>query len=401
MPESPDTTQTTPRAPRRLDGATVRTLVLLLLGLAVWWLLFSNLGRFAQWYAYSVMRYEPPVQSTSAEDQEKVRKVIEGCACVSAIIPEAQVTASMKQGLAVAFILFQLPHTFMLLFLVVLLMGIVRSFFSAERTRALLAGKHPLIARLMAAGLGIVTPFCSCSAVPLFIGFATAGVPLGATFTFLVTAPLVNEIALVVLFNTFNETTALRWTVVSLYLVTGVTIALITGWLVERLQMQRYVEEWVYAIPGSAGADVQERLTFTDRVRLGFVAVKEIFGRVWLFVLIGIGVGAVLHAFVSQQWLLSVLGRQNWWSVPLAVLIGVPIYSNPAGIIPVVTALHGQGVPIGTLLALMMAVVGLSLPEFIILRKVLKLRLIALFAGIVALGILIVGYLFNLLLAGR
>jgi uncharacterized membrane protein YraQ (UPF0718 family) len=393
MPNAPESTQIqSPDAPRRSVVPVVRTIVLLLLGLGVWLYLYLNLAKFTDWYVYDVMQY------TRATTKAEHIKIIGGCACLPATMPEAQVNASQKQGLAAAFLLYQLPHTFMLLFLVVFLMGVVRSFFSAERTRRLLAGKHPLIARVMAAGLGVVTPFCSCSAVPLFIGFVTAGVPLGATFTFLTAAPMVNEIALVLLFTTFAGT-PLQWPIVLMYLGTGLTIALITGWLVERLRMERHVEPWVLAITGAADADVQERLTFNDRVRLGFVAVKEIFGRVWLFVLIGIAVGAVLHAFVSQEWLLGVLGEQRWWSVPLAVVIGVPIYSSPAGLIPVVQALFAKGVPIGTLLALMMAVVGLSLPEFIVLRRVLKPRLIFTFAGIVAAGIMIVGYLFNLVLS--
>lgn len=425
MPEElHDNQQTTSIAPRRRDHTLAGTLLLLLLGLVAWLLIYNNLSRFADWYTYDFMKYHRAV------GKAQNIKVIEGCSCLSATIPENQITADERQGLAVAFILFQLPHTFLLLFLVVFLMGIVRSFFSAERTRALLAGRNPLLARVMAGGLGVVTPFCSCSAVPLFIGFVTAGVPLGATFTFLIAAPMVDVVALSVLFSTFAPTTAPTATpphigllphnnligslsltqigyfivqhaqqliVVLLYLITGLTIAFIAGWLVERMKMQRYVEEWVYAMP-SASADVQERLTFRDRVRFGFGQVKEIIGRVWIYVLFGIGVGAVLHAFISQALLLSVLGGHHWWSVPLAVLVGVPIYSNPAGIIPVVSALHGQGVPIGTLLALMMSVIGLSLPEFIILRKVLKPQLILFFAGVVALGILIVGYLFNLFL---
>jgi len=209
---------------------------------------------------------------------------------------------------------------------------------------------------------------------------------------------MVNEIALMLLFDTFKGN-PLQWPIVLTYLGTGLTIALLTGWLVDRLRLQRYVEEWVLTISGGADADVQERLTFPDRVRLGFVAVKEIFGRVWLFVLIGVAVGTVLHAFVSQAWLLGALGNERWWSVPLAVLIGVPIYASSAGLIPVVQALFAKGVPIGTLLALMMSVVGLSLPEFIILRKVLKPRLILIFAGVVATGILVVGYLINLVLS--
>ncbi|HOS43774.1 MAG TPA: permease [Armatimonadota bacterium] len=393
MPAAAEHQQSTTPAPRRARAwPTVRTVILLLLGLAGWLYLYLHLARFADWYTYDVLGYQRAVEKAQSI------KIIEGCACLNAAIPDAQAMAAQRGGQAAAFLLYQLPHTFMLLFLVVFLMGIVRSWFSAERTRRLLAGRHPLTARILAAGLGVVTPFCSCSAAPLFIGFVAAGVPLGATFTFLVAAPLVDKIALVLLFDTFKGT-PLQWPIVLLYLGTGLAIALCTGWLVDRLRLQRYVEAWVLAMSDGAEAEVRERLSFNDRVRLGFVAVQEIFGRVWLFVLIGVAVGAVLHAVVPQAWLLGAFGAERWWSVPLAVLVGVPMYANPAGLIPVVQALFAKGVPVGTLLALMMAVVGLSLPECIILRKVLQTRLILIFVGSVATGILIVGYVFNLVLS--
>ena len=245
----------------------------------------------------------------------------------------------------------------------------------------------------MAAGLGIVTPFCSCSAVPLFIGFLQAGVPLGVTFSFLIAAPMINEVALVLLFGLFG------WKVAGLYLVTGLLIAMTAGWVIGRLRLERWVEGWVYesALPMSA-VSTEEKVTWAQRVSFGRDAVRDIVGKVWPFVLAGIAVGAGIHGYVPQDLMASVMGRGAWWSVPLAVLIGIPMYSNAAGIIPVVQALLEKGAALGTVLAFMMAVIGLSLPETIILRKVLKMPLIATFVGVVGLGILIVGYLFNIVL---
>jgi hypothetical protein len=247
------------------------------------------------------------------------------------------------------------------------------------------------VGNVLAALLGIVTPFCSCSAVPLFIGFVTTGVPLGVTFSFLVSAPMVNEVAVVLLFGLFG------WKVAGLYLGTGLLIAIISGWIIGRLRMEKYVEDWVFQTPmGNAVPEME--LDWPSRIRSGLDAVKDIVGRVWLYVLIGIGVGVGIHGYVPENFMVSIMGKGAWWSVPLAVLIGVPMYSNAAGIIPIVQALLGKGAALGTVLAFMMSVIALSLPEAIILRKVLKPRLIATFFGVVALGILIVGYLFNFIM---
>jgi len=292
---------------------------------------------------------------------------------------------------AVAFFIFEVPKVLLLLALIVFLVGIVRSFFTPERTRRILAGKRESVGNVLAALLGIVTPFCSCSAVPLFIGFVTAGVPLGVTFSFLIAAPMVNEVALVLLFGLFG------WKVAGLYLATGLLIAMVAGWIIGRLKMERYVEEWVYQTQMGEGQEAMEHLTWTDRVRSGLEAVRDIVGRVWLFVVLGIAVGAGIHGYVPTDAMAHIMGRGAWWSVPLAVLVGIPMYSNAAGIIPIVEALLGKGAALGTVLAFMMAVIALSLPEFIILRKVLKPRLIAVFIGVVGVGILAVGYLFNIL----
>lgn len=367
------------RAPFR-PRAVLPTL-LVVAALVLWLPLYLHLNKFALWYTYDVLKYPgKPVDLNVLSD------------CCSTAGLAGQAVTVVREGRAVAFLLFQLPHVFLLLLLVVFLMGVVRSFFSPERTRRLLMGRRTIIGNTLAAGLGVLTPFCSCSAVPLFIGFMTAGVPLGSTLTFLTAAPLVNEIALTLLWATFGPAIAL------LYLAIGLTIALLTGLLIGRLNMNRYVEEWVQQMTAGEGQVEEARLSWNDRLRAGLTAVGEIIGRVWPYVLAGIAAGAVLHVFVSQDAMVALLGGRQWWSVPLAVAVGVPIYASPAGIIPVVEVLLSKGVPLGTVLAFMMAVIGLSLPEFIILRRVLKPRLILLFAGVVALGILVVGFVFNLVM---
>lgn len=291
-------------------------------------------------------------------------------------------------GSAVEFFVYEAPKVLLLLTFVVFGVGIVRSFFTPERTRRILAQRGELQGNVLAALLGVVTPFCSCSAVPLFIGFVTTGVPLGVTFSFLISAPMVNEIALVLLAGLFG------WKVAALYLGTGLLIAIGAGSVLGRLRLERYVEDWVYATKTSTPAETSA-LGWAERFRAGWDAVRDIVGRVWWYVLIGIAVGAGIHGYVPEGFMASFMGQGAWWSVPLAVVLGVPMYSNAAGIIPVVQALLGKGGALGTVLAFMMSVIGLSLPEAIILRKVLKPQLIAVFFGIVALGIMAVGFLFN------
>ncbi|APV44822.1 hypothetical protein Dform_01500 [Dehalogenimonas formicexedens] len=296
-------------------------------------------------------------------------------------------------GSAVAFFLYDAPKVLMLLVLIIFGIGIVRSFFSPERTRAFLAGKRELVGNTMAAGLGIVTPFCSCSACPLFIGFVEAGIPLGVTLSFLIASPMINEVALVLLYGLFG------WKIALLYIGSGLVIAITAGWVIGKLSLERYIEDWVRqrratganAIPG-------ETLTFEERAQYGLQAVRDIVGKVWPYLLGGIAVGAFIHGYVPQDFLASFMGKNAWWSVPAAVLIGVPVYSNAAGVVPIVQALMEKGAALGTSLAFMMAVVGLSLPEMVILRKVLKPRLLAIFIGVVATGIIVTGYLFNYIL---
>jgi uncharacterized membrane protein YraQ (UPF0718 family) len=296
-------------------------------------------------------------------------------------------------GESVAFFLYDTPKVLLLLTAVVFVMGMINSYFTPERTRALLAGRTEGVANVMAASLGIVTPFCSCSAVPLFIGFVQAGVPLGVTFSFLISAPMVNEVALALLFGLFG------WRIAALYLALGLTVAIVAGWVIGRLQMERHLEDWVRDMPKVAAAAVgADALTLAERVDVGMASVREIVGKVWPYILAGIAIGAAIHGWVPQDFMASFMGRDAWWSVPLAVLIGVPMYTNAAGIIPIVQALLAKGAALGTVLAFMMSVIALSLPEMIILRKVLKLRLIATFVAVVATGILLVGFVFNAVL---
>jgi uncharacterized membrane protein YraQ (UPF0718 family) len=296
-------------------------------------------------------------------------------------------------GKSVAFFVYEVPKVLLLLVGVVFAVGIVRSFFTPERTRALLAGKRESVGNVLAAALGVVTPFCSCSAVPLFIGFVEVGIPLGVTLSFLVAAPMVNEVALVLLLGLFG------WKVAALYLVTGLAIAIVSGFVLGRLKLERWVEPWVYeSMQRSAAAYEKERLGLEGRLAKGTEAVREIVGKVWLYVVLGIAVGAGVHGYVPEGLLAGVMGRSAWWSVPAAVVIGVPMYSNAAGIIPIVQALLEKGAALGTVLAFMMSVIALSLPEMVILRRVLQPRLIATFVGVVASGILAVGWLFNAVL---
>ena len=299
-------------------------------------------------------------------------------------------TPQTHLALAVEFFIFEAPKVLMLLTFVVFGVGIIRSFFTPERTRKMLAGKKEFFGNLLAGTLGIVTPFCSCSAVPLFIGFVTTGVPLGVTLSFLISAPMVNEIALVLLYGLFG------WKLAAIYLSTGLVIGIVSGWIIGRLGMERHVEGWVYEMPvGIANGD-EEKISWAMRIQYGLDAVREIVGKVWPYVVAGIAVGAGIHGYVPEGFMAGIMGKE-WWAVPASVLLGIPMYSNAAGIIPIVQALLGKGAALGTVLAFMMSVIALSLPEFIILRKVLKPSLIAVVIGVVGVGIITVGYLFNAL----
>ena len=302
-------------------------------------------------------------------------------------------TRQTRLGEALHFFFYDAPKVLLLLIGIVFVMGVVQTFFAPERTRALLAGRRLGVGNVLAATLGIVTPFCSCSAVPLFIGFLSAGVPLGVTFSFLISAPMVNEVALALLFGMFG------WKVAALYLGLGLAVAIVSGLVIGRLHMERFLEDWVREMQqGQHAMYVGERPDWVSRFEAGREHVHSIVGKVWPYILAGIALGAGIHGYVPQDFMASFMGRDVWWAVPAAVLLGVPMYTNAAGIIPIVEALIGKGAAVGTVLAFMMSVIALSAPEMIILRKALKPRLIATFAGVVALGILLVGYVFNLVL---
>jgi uncharacterized membrane protein YraQ (UPF0718 family) len=294
---------------------------------------------------------------------------------------------------AARFFAFDTPKVLMLLTLVVFGMGVVRSFFSPERTRALLAGRSEGFANVAAAGLGVFTPFCSCSAVPLFVGFVSAGVPLGVTFSFLIAAPMVNEVALGLLLALVG------WKVAAIYLGFGLALSIVSGWVIGQLHLEGWLEEWVRNVRAGAVDLPAERPSVVDRIRAGLEAVHDIVGRVWIWIIVGIAAGALIHGYVPDDLIASIMGKGAWWSVPAVVGIGVPIYSNAAGIIPVVEALLGKGAALGTALAFMMSVTALSFPEMVILRKVLTLKLLAVYVAVVAVGIVAVGYLFNALFA--
>jgi uncharacterized membrane protein YraQ (UPF0718 family) len=309
-----------------------------------------------------------------------------------AIVALLPVDRASHLGSALQFFFYDTPKVLLLLTGVVFVMGLVNSYFTPERTRALLSGRTGGLGNVMAASLGVVTPFCSCSAVPLFIGFVQAGIPLGITFSFLIAAPMVNEVALALLLALFG------WKIALLYLVLGLAVAIVSGWVIGWLRMEAHLEDWVRNLARAQASAGGESLTLAQRVQAAFAAVRDIVGRVWPYVVAGIAIGAAIHGYVPEDFMAGLMGREAWWSVPAAVLIGVPMYANAAGIIPIVEALLAKGAALGTVLAFMMSVIALSLPEMVILRKVLRPRLIAVFAGVVATGILIVGYVFNAVL---
>jgi hypothetical protein len=329
-----------------------------LIGLVVWFVIYKNLEPFASYLAYSLF----------------------GLAKGSHL------------GGAVQFFLYDTPKVMMLLTLIVFVVGMIRSFFTQARTRKYLAGKREASGNAMAATLGTVTPFCSCSAVPLFLGFVQAGVPLGVTFSFLIAAPMVNEIAVVLLYG------LLGWKVAAIYFVSGLVIAIVAGWIIGRLKLEGWIEDWVRELRAGEMVDFEEKLTWPDRIEHGKQAVRDIVGKVWMYVVAGIGVGALIHGFVPEDFMAEIMGKDAWWSVPAAVVVGIPMYSNAAGIVPVVEALLGKGAALGTVLAFMMSVIALSLPEMIILRKILKPPLIAVFVLVVGSGIIFTGYLFNFII---
>ncbi|WNK01232.1 permease [Thalassospiraceae bacterium LMO-JJ14] len=328
------------------------------LAMLAWWLVYGQLVPFAEW--------------------------------VTSLFP---VQRDSHTGAAIAFFFYDVPKVLLLLGGIVFVTGVLRSWFSPEKTRAILAGKNEILGYPLAALLGVLTPFCSCSSVPLFIGFVSAGIPLGVTFSFLIAGPMVGPVGLGLLYGLVG------WEIASIYLVFGFTIATIAGFVMGRMGLERYLQDWVRELnAGTVGELADERLTLVDRLKIGVEQVREIVGKVWIWVLIGIAIGAAIHGYVPEETMLRIMGREAWWSVPAAVIMGVPMYTNAAGVVPIVEALLGKGAALGTTLAFMMSVIALSLPEMIILKQVLTLRLIAIFIAVVSMGILATGFLFNIIL---
>lgn len=326
--------------------------------LIVWVLIYMNLGLFSDWLVYDVFR-----MSAGARITEAVR-----------------------------FFIFDFPKVLLLLILISFSVGIIRSYFTPDKTRRALAGKRTFTGNVLASVLGIVTPFCSCSAIPMFIGFVESGVPLGITFSFLISSPMINEVAVVMLYGMFG------WQVALIYILMGLIIAIASGWVIGRLKLEKWVEDWVYATQLGEGDNSEDKLTFDDRIKFGYDSMIGIVKKVWLYIAIGIAIGAGMHGYVPAEFLSSFMGKANWYAVPLATLIGIPLYSNAAGILPIVAVLVEKGAAMGTALSFMMATIALSLPEMIMLKKILKPPLILSFIGIVGIGIMLVGFLFNLII---
>ena len=293
-------------------------------------------------------------------------------------------------GESLAFFFYDVPKILLLLSGMIFLISLLQTFIDTQKVRVMVEKRGEGIGNVMASLFGAITPFCSCSSVPLFIGFVQAGIPLGITFSFLITSPLMNEVAFVLLIGLFG------WKVALLYLLSGITIGIISGLILGRMKLERFVEGFVYEIkPQSSGQVLEEKLTWKERVNRAAESTREIVGKVWLFVIVGIGIGAFIHGFVPQDALTGIMGKGAWWSVPVSVILGIPLYSNAAGIIPIVSAMLSKGASLGTALAFMMSVVGLSLPEAVILKRVLKTPLLVIFFAVIAVSIILTGYMFN------
>jgi uncharacterized membrane protein YraQ (UPF0718 family) len=299
-------------------------------------------------------------------------------------------SADSHTGSALHFFIMDTTKIFVMLVVIIYVMGLLRALLSPEKVRDYVRGKPKWLARSSAVGLGAVTPFCSCSSVPLFIGFVEAGIPLGVTFSFLIASPMINEVAVVILFG------ILGWKLTAMYVAAGLTVAYVGGSVMERFRPERWVEEYVWKIQMGESSMPQPDTSLAGRHRYAWSEVKEIVGRLWKWVIAGIAVGALFHGYVPENWVTEHLGgKDNWLSVPGAVLLGVPLYSNATGVIPVAEAMLGKGVAIGTTLAFMMSIAALSLPEMIILRKVIRWPALALYAGVLLVAFVLVGWGFN------
>jgi len=318
--------------------------------------IFYSIQLFADWLTYSVFR----------------------------IVPETLLAS------AVDFFIFDTLKILLLLLVIIFAVSIIRSFLPKERIRNILSHEKKYVGNILASLLGIITPFCSCSAVPLFLGFVQAGVPLGTTFSFLVASPMINEVALVLLLGMFG------WKIALIYVVSGLLIAIFAGMVIEKMNVKSLVEE--FALNGHGKNINLPELSWKERIQYSKTYTFDIVKKVWLYVVIGVGIGAWIHGYVPADFLSQYAGADKWYAVPLAVIIGIPLYSNAASVIPLVGVLTEKGVAMGTALAFMMAVTALSLPEFMILKKVMKVKLIVIFASVVGLGIIFTGYLFNAIL---
>jgi uncharacterized membrane protein YraQ (UPF0718 family) len=338
----------------------LRSWALVALAAVTWIILYNFIQPFADWLAYSLLGLEH----------------------------------GSHLGESLAFFFYDVPKLLLLLSGMIFVISLLQTFIDTQKVRTLVEKRGEGIGNVMAAFFGAVTPFCSCSSVPLFIGFVQAGIPLGITLTFLITSPLISEVAFVMLIGMFG------WKIALLYLISGATIGMISGFILGRMKLERYVEGFVYDIKPRANIELklEEKLTWSERISRSWDSTKEIVGKVFWFVIIGIAIGAGIHGFVPENALAGIMGKDAWWSVPVSVLIGIPLYSNPAGIIPIVSALLDKGASLGTVLAFMMSVIGLSLPEMIILRRVLKPQLIAIFIAVITVAIIFTGYLFNLVM---
>lgn len=327
------------------------------LGAALWWFLYSRNRPFWEWVIFDVVGLDP----------------------------------ESRLGESVHFFFYDVTKIALLLSGIIFVVTILRSFMSVERTRAILGGRREGLGNVAAAGLGVVTPFCSCSAVPVFIGFVAAGVPLGVTLSFLIASPMVNEVAIVLLFGLFG------WQVTALYIASGLIIAVVAGVVLGRLRLERWVEPFVFETKlRGKPVDPSQGLSWDDRLVMGREEVATILRKVWPYLIVGIGIGAVIHGWAPEDFFAE--HATGLFGVPIAVALGVPLYSNAAGVLPLVEVLHDKGMPMGTVLAFMMSVVALSLPEMILLRRVLRPRLIVTYVAVVATGIMTTGVLFNLVI---
>lgn len=337
-----------------------------LLALAVWFLVYFQLDPFAAWFTYDLVG----------------------------------LTKESHLGGAVEFFVADAPKVLMLLVLITFIVGITRTFLTPERIRTMLAGRRGIAGYVLAAILGVPTPFCSCSAIPLFLGFLQSGIPLGITMSFLISCPVVNEIALAMLYGMYG------WKIATLYATLGMTKAVISGMLIARMRPERFLEPWVLELQSQAGPSATDAfnddslpaMNWDDRIDSGVTAVKEILAGTWHYLVAGIAIGAVIYGYIPVEFVSQYMGNEAWWNVPVAVILGLPLYASAVGVIPIVQAVLAKGAALGTSLAFMMSVIGISIPELVMLRKVVKTSLILVFVGFVALGCVIVGYLFNVLI---